>query len=435
MSKKILLVNVHSNANIGDSALTKIAIELLKTNFPGATVTLSMDDPESWDGDEPVIPSFLTWIKFTQDPNRSHWRLNGIVALIIYSLIIGISYRYFKKSLYSFIPKDRRSLLKAYADADLVVSTAGGFLYSSGKAGITFFYNFFILALAILLGKPLYLLPQSIGPLYRERDKRMVQWLLSRARLVMLREKISLELVKSLKLDHSRYFLIPDIAFGLQGASHLKAREWLSKKGIHVCSDKPRLGITVINWGAENFRFQRQSEYEQAIFETAQWFMQKYDGEVFFYTQVFGPSPSQYDQIVTKRLGEKLAEELNANENVHIIIEKIPPHLLQALYGELDIFIGTRMHSNIFALNQGTPVIAIGYQYKTIGITEMADLGKWTIDIEEVTGPILIDKLNELWLTRQEVRKKIEVKVAVLANEINRAGLLICNDFSTTQKE
>ncbi len=40
----------------------------------------------------------------------------------------------------------------------------------------------------------------------------------------------------------------------------------------------------------------------------------------------------------------------------------------------MDLFLGTRLHSNIFALVAGVPVVAVAYQYKTFGLMEMIGL-------------------------------------------------------------
>ena len=46
------------------------------------------------------------------------------------------------------------------------------------------------------------------------------------------------------------------------------------------------------------------------------------------------------------------------------------------------------MHSNIFALSETVPVIAIGYLHKTRGIASMLGMDRWVLDIQTITRGI-----------------------------------------------
>ena len=63
----------------------------------------------------------------------------------------------------------------------------------------------------------------------------------------------------------------------------------------------------------------------------------------------------------------------------------------------MDVFLGTRMHSNIFALSGRVPVIAIGYLHKTQGIAAQVGIEDWVIDIQDIEAAGLISKFDQLW--------------------------------------
>ena len=72
-------------------------------------------------------------------------------------------------------------------------------------------------------------------------------------------------------------------------------------------------------------------------------------------------------------------------------VETLRDHYeLKAMYGELDMLVGTRFHSVIFALTAGVPCIGIAYEHKTRGIMRELGLERWVIDIEAVTADDLI---------------------------------------------
>jgi colanic acid/amylovoran biosynthesis protein len=117
-----------------------------------------------------------------------------------------------------------------------------------------------------------------------------------------------------------------------------------------------------------------------------------------------------------------------------IIEEPLPPDLLKAVYGRLDLLIGTRMHSNIFAMSQGVPVLAIGYQQKTMGIMQMVSLDEWVIDIQQISAEVLIQKLAALWERRPAVRDFLLSRTSELARQVDQAGQLIAADYAELQK-
>ncbi|MBX5497173.1 MAG: polysaccharide pyruvyl transferase family protein, partial [Bryobacteraceae bacterium] len=78
-----------------------------------------------------------------------------------------------------------------------------------------------------------------------------------------------------------------------------------------------------------------------------------------------------------------------AGEGVVVPPENYPPEVMQALIGASAAFLGSRMHSSVFAMQQGVPLVGIGYLPKTHGIMSMFGLGDFVCPIEEVSEDIL----------------------------------------------
>jgi colanic acid/amylovoran biosynthesis protein len=426
MPTQILLINVHSDANAGDAALTQTAVQQLEQSFPDSEITVVMNDRASYQGRTKATGSFQNWIKDSFPDRPAKWHYGALLRLVVSSLVISLSFRMIGRPFYKIAPRPWQELFRAYVESSLIVSAAGGFLYSSGKMGITLLYNIFTLVFAWALGKPFYLLPQSIGPLQNRKDQRLVRWILEKARIVMVREAISIEELEKTGLKHPRLMLVPDLALAFQGDPPEAAQSWLASQGISLDPLRQRMGITAINWQVENFRFRSQAVYEQALEDTARCFIEKYDGEIFFFTQVHGPTPGQDDRIPAQRIYQKLAEHQN---RIHRLFQPVPPALLQALYGEMDVLIGTRLHSVIFALGRQVPILAVGYQYKTQGITRMLGLERWSIPIEEVNGKKLTQMLKDLWDHRAEVSRQMEENLPKLIQQSAQAGALIAEDY------
>jgi colanic acid/amylovoran biosynthesis protein len=247
----------------------------------------------------------------------------------------------------------------------------------------------------------------------------------------MVREPISLSLLRSLGLPEGHGCVWPDLAFAFPAAPAAEAQEWLQLQGIYLASDKPLLGMTVLDWGAQNVRFARQAEYESACAEAARFFVEQCGGRVIVFPQVWGPSTPQDDRLAARRVAGLLADLGSLVLNVQ---EPLRPDLLKAVYGLMDLFVGTRMHSNIFALSQEVPVIAIGYQHKTRGIAQMVGLERWVVDIEQVDDETLVNMLADLWEKREAVHVHLRHVIPSLVEQASRAGSVIAADLAAQGK-
>jgi len=292
----ILIINVHSSCNIGDDALTLVTIQQLRENFPECHLTLTIDDPRHGVEGEQVIGSLFHWVKPIGTGGSSKWHIPRLIGLLPTTLIPLLTWRITGKPAWLLTPMVLRTLLQAYFKADLIVSKPGGFLYSSG-IGLVFLISIYSMALAIFTRKPLYIFPQSIGPLRHWWERTLLRWLLSNARLVMLREEISYHLLTSFMGTSTRFMILPDPAFAFPAASPETANTWLIQHGINKSSGQPLLGITVVDWMAEDPTFQDQEKYETAIAAAARYFINQYSGKVIFFIQVWGPSFSQDDRV------------------------------------------------------------------------------------------------------------------------------------------
>jgi colanic acid/amylovoran biosynthesis protein len=425
MTEKILLINIHSSKNVGDAALLQITLQQLEKNFPSSEFTLCTDDPDSHSGQRRVINSIFSWVHpFGRDAS-ARWNYVHLALLLPATLIPLLSQKLFLRKIWLFSPQSIREIVNAYLDADLVVSKPGGFLYSSGR-GISLLIAIYSILYAHLAGKPVYILPQSIGPFNHRWEKMLIRWLMERVRILMVREPISLKLIKEIGVKNPNCLLIPDLAFAMDAVGREVGGTWLRQNGFNPNIGLPLLGMTVINWGEQYKKFDFQAEYEAACCTAIRYFVEKINGRVVLFPQVWGPLRSQDDRIPAHRILKNLAD---ISGGVKVVDEPLTAERLKSIYGWMDLFIGTRMHSNIFALSQGVPTIAIGYLHKTEGIAQMVGIEKWVIDIRQINSNLLQEKLIDLWRERPIWRGKIQAIVPKLIQEANEAGKMVAKDY------
>ncbi|GIV67485.1 MAG: polysaccharide pyruvyl transferase [Caldilinea sp.] len=341
------------------------------------------------------------------------------------AILAALLFRWTGRPFYLLLDRERRRLLEAYFHADLIVSCPGNFFLSGSGLGLPLFLAVFSLAYGWLLGKPLYMMQQSVGPLRRRIDQLVVGWLLQRIRIVFLRDERSMETLKAIGFAHPKCFLIPDAAFLYQGNGNV--HRFLNVLPKPESLRRPFIGATVIDFGMQNRFFRRQQVYENALVDALNRFVGKYGGTVFLFPQVCGPSEAEDDRIPSRRIADALIEK-----GIPTILIDVPWQAgeLQAAYGQMDLFIGTRLHSNIFAMTAGTPVIAIAYFYKTYGIMQMLELSDWVLDIHTVDSEGLVNSLENLWVHRDAIRRHLTYKLPLIREEARLVSRLIRDDYN-----
>ena len=424
---KILVGNVHSVKNAGDAVLVLSTIQQLSNCFPGAQFTLAMNDTTEM-GDLvgiECIGSFTNWAKKSDGVG---WRWLSFVFVLAESFLAFLVHRISGRRLRFPVRKKWRRLILAYLEADVYVSCAGNFLYSSGRFGTAFFLALYSMGAAALAGKPLYMMPQTIGPLRYPWERLLLARILSRFQLLLVRDNESLVLLKELGLEQTPIELVVDLAFAFQGAPPERGAYILEEYNIDLETNRPLLGISMIDWGAQNSSFNGQAAYEEAVAFAVEKFLKAYDAYAVFFSQVQGPTKRDDDRIPAKRVFTRL-EDRGYAWRVRYIDREVGPSELKAAYGWTDLFLGTRLHANIFALSESVPVIAIQYQPKTRGVLRTADLEEWVVDISSITGPTLSNKINVAWEKRAILKAQIREIMPIMSQKAAMAGQLIADDY------
>ncbi|MCB8921042.1 MAG: polysaccharide pyruvyl transferase family protein [Ardenticatenaceae bacterium] len=416
----ILVINVHSAANAGDAVLNQVTVAQLQASFPQATITFAMNDPDSHRDPWPAVGSFVYWMK-----EGTRWRWGQGLKLLAASLVTAVAQR--RRQSLPFRRAPWFPLLQAYAQADLVVSCAGNFLYSSGKVGLPLLIAVYTIAYAWLMGKPLYMMPQTIGPLRRGWERRVVGWALRKMRMVFVRDAVSWQALQRLSLQNTRCYQVPDVAFAFPKGTPAAGAALLQQNGLDPANlPRPLLGVTVIDWGAQTGTFGGQGGYETAVAAAIRHFLQTNGGHAVLFAQVQGPTPADDDRIPAGRIYQQL---FDLHSQITYITQEVSPVELKAAYGFMDFFLGTRLHANIFSLSEGVPVVAIQYQYKTRGIMRLLGMEQWVINIESVMPQNLSQLLQRAWLARAEMKQHIQQTLPAITEEAGRVAARIAQDF------
>lgn len=395
--KKILIINVYSYKNRGDSGIVTSMLSLLETKM-GSDVEFSLMSPFYESNLE-----FYNASNVFSIPDATE-NIKGRSMLLKYMSLLS-----------KFLFIDTKTL-EFFKNADLVISAGGGYIYSSKRGPLGFgllnvALNFYY---AHIARKPLILFPVSIGPLKFKLDKILIKKFIKTSTQIFVRESQSFNNLKELGIIEN-VDICHDIAFTLK-KSDFKIKEIKNNSLINI-------GISVLDW-----RFSRsnatKSDIEKYLDKITLSLKQtKLEYKIYIFPQV-DVSEKDTDLFVSNKLQKKLG----ASSRVIPLKSVFNPEDVVSLYSKMDLFIGSRMHSCIFSLAAGVPTICLAYQFKSLGTFELLGLEEDCFDVESFRVKELQKKIKQKVEALSKCKKEVKQKVKA-ANALTQEKVVSYFDF------
>ena len=221
--------------------------------------------------------------------------------------------------------------------------------------------------------------------------------------------------------------IVADSAFTLSPVSKHCAINELRNNKIQYDSAPCLVGMTTVRWPfpESNNSHQMYGKYITALASLIDYIVESRNAMVIIFPQVIGPKPASDDRITAKEIYNKV---INKNQ-VKILLKDFSPQMLKGLISLTDLFIGSRMHSNIFALSSFVPTLAIKYLPKTTGIMKMVNLDDYICDIENLDVEQLKRKFDSLWQNKSKVKHDLQQVMTNVFSSVEQGMLLIKQTF------
>jgi len=414
MTTQVLITNAYSARNRGDAAIILGMIESLRRTdvFRGAEIRISTADHPADSIQYPVqaVPSFHS-IKNGFSGNSSANLLFFLIVLLPLSLLWALAWRVWRLDLP--LPATLRELLRTYAGADVVVAAGGGYLYTTSviHGNVVLLINVYSFVFAVLIGKPVGLYAQSIGPFAGSWQSWFVRRTLSRVALVEVREEVSHRLLDGWRIA-TLIRMVADAAFILEARPPGECPDFVGAMG------GPAVGMTVRKWFRDSGQ---QVDFERTMAAFVDWLIDERGAEVIFLPQVTYAEGHDDDRETARNV----VASVMRIDRVRVVEDELAAAEIKWLCGRMDFFVGTRMHSNIFALSSGVPTLAIAYQPKTEGIMSGLGLGDCVLRIEALTTEGLRQAFDALVARGPEIRDHLGSTLPEIRAEAIGAGRLI----------
>ena len=235
-------------------------------------------------------------------------------------------------------------IAKRLKQTELLIS-GGGSLIQDLTSAHSLLYYLWVINAAIRAKAKVMLYANGIGPVRRDSSKWLIQKVLNKVDLITLRDEHSLEVLQALRVSKPKTLVTVDAAFALRNTDEQAASRRLQALGLPKNTNY--FCIAVRSWKYSHDRF------EPEIADFADYVAQTYG-----LTPIFIAMQPLPDGVISNKIlglmqsgGVFLGSDYSTNELLGII-EKAK------------FIVGMRLHTIVYAMKAGTPVIGLVYDPK-----------------------------------------------------------------------
>lgn len=248
-----------------------------------------------------------------------------------------------KEKVGSYYIFDVPAFLKSLRKAGLFVNGGGSLMQDATSSRSLYFYLFTLWA-ARRFGCRVVMYGCGIGPISRPLNRKIAGRILNRtADIITLRDSVSLELLNDMGVTRPEIVLAADPAINLAYADEAQVQRAFASEGIPA--NLMMIGFCLRAWET----FTRPEEVAKAA---------KYAWLMHGLTPVFLPIEMPKDVPVGESVAAMLDIPHYVCRNAHPVEDMI------GMLGSMDLVLGMRLHSLIFATAGGAPVVGISYDVK-----------------------------------------------------------------------
>ncbi|GAB1477167.1 hypothetical protein MASR2M70_20030 [Bacillota bacterium] len=258
----------------------------------------------------------------------------------------------------------------------------GGSLIQDITSSRSLYFYLFTLKAAKWCGCKIIMYGCGIGPIISERNRRLAAYVLnSTADIITLRDSVSLELLRELKVDRPEIILAADPTVSIVKSPQKAVEAAFQSEGVP--EDVRKIGFCLRNW--PDFT-------NPGIIAAAA----DYAREKYGLLPVFLPIEIPKDISAADKVASNMGGQFYACSRKHEVEDII------GMLGSMDVVVGMRLHSLIFATAGGAPVIGISYDVKVDSFIK--DIGSTAcIPLEALTNENLKQEID--WAMEMGVKE------------------------------
>ena len=246
-----------------------------------------------------------------------------------------------------------RKVFSALRHSDALIS-GGGSLLQDTTSTRSLLYYLSVIQCARLLGKPVMLYANGIGPVRKPANRRRVKRVVERAALVTLRDHSSARELADMGVARTDLRVTADPVFHLSPADPQRAAALLAGTGMP--GHRQFVAVSVREWPDTGDFFAQLARLCDHLRRT-------YGLEILFLLM----QPSR-DRSAAQRVREQM------EESSWLLEEDCTPRELMAVLGQAKLCLAMRLHTLIFAARMAVPSMGLVYDPKVESYLKELDL-------------------------------------------------------------
>lgn len=287
---------------------------------------------------------------------------------------------------------------------------------------------------ALLLGKPLVLMPQTYGPFRSRVAKLIAASIIERATMVFSRTEDD-EALRSLSLkDPLRAYYCPDVAFALDADNsfrHLASFEsddfgeaGAITVGVNVSGLLYNGGYTRRNM------FELQLDYPRFIHELVAELLATDSVRVLLIPHTYSVDALDHVENDLGAIHAVVANVPHQESRLKVVSEELDQHQIKGVIGACDFFVGSRLHSCIAALSQGIVTVGVGYSKKFVETFSTVGMQNLVIDGRVMQHREAIRRVIDVMSNRHKFEADLNKGVEQNKQEISESFEMMRNVLS-----
>lgn len=337
--RTVCILGSYGEGNVGDEAILDGLLVDARTSIPNAQI-----------------------IVFSHNPSETLAQHPGVIA---YPVLPAGMRSFLKQSLTAEL---HRSMYALKAADDILIGGGGIFYdngFSKGKNPIEVWHT--RCKTILRLGKEYRIYGVSIGPITRETSRKWLYEIADRAKSIAVRDEASKKLLVDLGIK-KQISVVKDPALSLTAPKHSQGS----------LRHSPRLGVAIRRWYLDDVKKMNQFRDQLALIISG--LARNCNADI---TLIPFSTGNDDDRVWMQEIMEKITAR---PDQVHISDK---PHTVAGRMQEIanvDVLIGMRLHSLIFAHLSGTPWVGLTYSEKVRAFTASIGEENMTVSLEEATS-------------------------------------------------
>ena len=244
-------------------------------------------------------------------------------------------------------------VISALKKSDLLLS-GGGSLLQDTTSTRSLVYYLSVMNLARMLGKPVMLYANGIGPVRKDANRSRVRKVVEQAAAVTLRDHSSAQELREMGVKRPDLLVTADPVFRLESADPARAKQLLAQTGLPEGRDF--VAVSVRDWAAAE-------KFPAGMAALCDHLRREYDAEVLF--MLMQPE-------VDRGMTEAVRKEMQ--ETSYVLDVPSTPREMMAVLGQAKLCLAMRLHTLIFAARMAVPTLGLVYDPKVASFLQELEL-------------------------------------------------------------